>query len=124
MFRGRCQVGADRKKVSKSLNRPRTAYRLKNNVLTLLSNRLGRLNYFYDSEYIELKLALSEALAKCCKKSDTGTVCQTAEIQSVNGRQNGKGAVQFEPPPKGVPSKMPLLIFLPEKYTNIPEAAR
>jgi hypothetical protein len=34
---------------------------------------------------------------------------------------NKKGAVRFEPPPKDVPSKMPLLIFLPEKCTNIPE---
>jgi hypothetical protein len=39
-------------------------------------------------------------------------------------KHNKKGAIQFEPPPKGVPSKMPLLIFLPEKYTNIPEVAR
>jgi hypothetical protein len=31
-----------------------------------------------------------------------------------------KGVVQSEPPLNGVASKMPLLIFLPEKCTNIP----
>jgi hypothetical protein len=45
-----------------------------------------------ESEYIELKLAISAALAKRRKKKqfDIGTVSQDAEIQSVKDRQNGK----------------------------------
>ena len=40
-----------------------------------------------ESEYIELKLALSEALIKCRKKKqvNTNTASQNAEIQSVQG---------------------------------------
>ena len=62
----------------------------KKNILESKGYRVGSVGEFLglsteESEYIELKLALSDALAKRRKKSNL------TQAQSVKGRQNGKG---------------------------------